>query len=728
MFPNPSKKNKESVAEKARKARAARAAAQKEKELGEKKIIAAALILRAVKRWDAATTVREIWKKHTETQLSAPNDSHQLVSETSESTKCDLADGHILMGASETDVEGDQGVLRLYLLTNKFLTVYRLGGGKLEDQDYQQLVALLQEILSSMVSQYTDMSYVAVALKPSHTIPFIRQLKTLIVVIGKGLQCATKSGMFADALVFLNGLFRLSDSSTWRLYTGDTPKDKLGRKALATMCASVGKEFLANSGIQCICELLSKVIQQERCPEKTKIVNLGVTLCIRLIGGQKGILDYGPSEWTQMSTSILAVPTLISLIFAKKSDISEFFVRQKVGLLIFKYLLSNPDVEFLDNMKPNDILFFLGNFLTLIMLEFSSFADEEIDNICILVRQISIKCQSADYDKGNSSFSHPVFGWSIEKVERDLSLLLSSVIEQVRVLWSYRVISRLFMPAKVILGQKVSQEQDKTKHKPKKRSFGFSLFKGSQNRIKTDGLTAMRMASVCHMYLSLIAVFPELQSEIISTLAYFDELVGSLWSFLPTLGPKGNMEVFLAAAMKPEVEPLIDILALACLTATRLILILDDEEIYEQEYPLSISMLREISDFLNKFIFKALWNRKEPTDPFQAQKQSRINHRDRDLYRSAAQLLRVLYDKDARRPFTPESFWITRAISTKEFQSELGKEQNQSAPIFKRAFCILERLPQVLPYMFRCSFFTLRWLKRSLNLNNNNTGLKQSLT
>lgn len=57
-----------------------------------------------MKRWDAATTVREIWKKHTETQLSAPNDSHQLVSEASESTKCDLADGHILMGASETDV------------------------------------------------------------------------------------------------------------------------------------------------------------------------------------------------------------------------------------------------------------------------------------------------------------------------------------------------------------------------------------------------------------------------------------------------------------------------------------------------------------------------------------------------------------------------------------------------------------------------------------------------
>ena len=76
------------------------------------------------------------------------------------------------------------------------------------------------------------------------------------------------------------------------------------------------------------------------------------------------------------------------------------------------------------------------------------------------------------------------------------------------------------------------------------------------------------------------------------------------------------MKVFLQAATNPAAEPLIEILALACETAARLLSILDDDEVFVDEDPVSLGMLRDISSFVNQFVFKALWRRAKETDPF----------------------------------------------------------------------------------------------------------------
>ena len=59
------------------------------------------------------------------------------------------------------------------------------------------------------------------------------------------------------------------------------------------------------------------------------------------------------------------------------------------------------------------------------------------------------------------------------------------------------------------------------------------------------------------------------------------------------------MKIFLRAAANPGAEPLIEVLSLACNLAARLLLVLDDEEVYDAEVPISLEMLKEMSKFLN---------------------------------------------------------------------------------------------------------------------------------
>ena len=44
------------------------------------------------------------------------------------------------------------------------------------------------------------------------------------------------------------------------------------------------------------------------------------------------------------------------------------------------------------------------------------------------------------------------------------------------------------------------------------------------------------------------------------------------------------MKIFLRAAANPGAEPLIEVLSLACNTAARLLLVLDDEEVYVRQH------------------------------------------------------------------------------------------------------------------------------------------------
>ena len=277
---------------------------------------------------------------------------------------------------------------------------------------------------------------------------------------------------------------------------------------------------------------------------------------------------------------------------------------------------------------------------------------------------------------------------------------MPAVMRQIRLLWSTKIVARLFSTVitfatvglegsvdgsggsaaaagggEETASKATAKVTPKKKVKKKKKIFGFRLFSRQDSTPVTDSVTSIQIHSVCQLFTLLIDVCPLYSSEILSGLAFHEGIVPGLWRLLPTLGPEGNMKIFLRAATNPGAEPLIEVLSLACNTAARLLLVLDDREVYvyidtwrvlcggwlrvfirtcvytymctcvhvharnarvfflachctlttrmhakqchlatqhnryDTEVPLSLEMLKEMSKFLNNFIFNALWHR-----------------------------------------------------------------------------------------------------------------------
>lgn len=103
---------------------------------------------------------------------------------------------------------------------------------------------------------------------------------------------------------------------------------------------------------------------------------------------------------------------------------------------------------------------------------------------------------------------------------------------------------------------------------------------------------------------------------------------------------------------------------------------------------------------------QALWHRSKATDPFvkvtRAIVENVADAAEADLYHSAAKLLGILFDRDQRRSFTEDGHWLVKEISKRDFKAELAKEDAQpAAKNFRRAHCVLQRLPHILPHKFR---------------------------
>lgn len=119
------------------------------------------------------------------------------------------------------------------------------------------------------------------------------------------------------------------------------------------------------------------------------------------------------------------------------------------------------------------------------------------------------------------------------------------------------------------------------------------------------------------------------------------------------------------------------LLSLACQVATQLVTVLDYEEIYVQEEPINLNMLREISAFLNQFVFNSLWKRKqaEAAVTASANKSGYQTLSTSAPLRDAQHLLSVIYDQDCRQRFTAADHWLIKNPSTREFEVVLDKER-----------------------------------------------------
>ncbi|GFO13715.1 ubiquitin-protein ligase e3b-like [Plakobranchus ocellatus] len=200
-------------------------------------------------------------------------------------------------------------------------------------------------------------------------------------------------------------------------------------------------------------------------------------------------------------------------------------------------------------------------------------------------------------------------------------------------------------------------------------------------------ITRGRYFSVTDLY----RLFQEVNPSRIVGLAYNETLLPILWRFLCDLGPHCGLKTFielLTQAPNSTIDPIFSLLSLFCETASHMITTLDDMEMLEQQKIFSVPDYVRMSEFLNLFIFKVIWNNLISID----------HALNCQVYNSCLTLLMILHERDSRHSFTPANHWLIREVKPSTFISELEKEKGT-------ALFLLQKVPHIIPFNERVIIF-----------------------
>ncbi|KAK9755521.1 hypothetical protein RND81_01G031600 [Saponaria officinalis] len=137
---------------------------------------------------------------------------------------------------------------------------------------------------------------------------------------------------------------------------------------------------------------------------------------------------------------------------------------------------------------------------------------------------------------------------------------------------------------------------------------------------------------------------------------------------------------------------------LFCAVYAHLLLVLDDIEFYEKQFPFSLEQQRRIASMLNTLVYNGLLHN--------------ASRQNKPLLDAASRCLQMLYERDCRRPFCPSALWlspakksrppIALAARTHEVLSDFRSDDCLSAPSMGYFITVT---PHVYPFEERVQMF-----------------------
>ncbi|RLN49959.1 hypothetical protein BBJ29_009724 [Phytophthora kernoviae] len=139
-------------------------------------------------------------------------------------------------------------------------------------------------------------------------------------------------------------------------------------------------------------------------------------------------------------------------------------------------------------------------------------------------------------------------------------------------------------------------------------------------------------------------------------------------------------------------DPYMCMLALFCMAYNHLLVVMDDEEMYELEYPLPLRQIERIVLALKRALHDAYWthaNLAPSTDSVAF---------GVFVVDMATRLMRLLYNRCSRQPFTNVTSWISAELDS----NQLIEEVLQGTP---RANKLIQSMPYLVPFADRVKLF-----------------------
>lgn len=139
-------------------------------------------------------------------------------------------------------------------------------------------------------------------------------------------------------------------------------------------------------------------------------------------------------------------------------------------------------------------------------------------------------------------------------------------------------------------------------------------------------------------------------------------------------------------------DPYVCMLVLFCMSYEHLLVVMDDEEMYEQEYPLPLCQIERIVLSLKHALHEAYWNYANLAPSSESVAFGVF------VVEMATRLMRVLYNRCSRQPFCNVTSWIIAELDS----NQLIEEVLLGTP---RANKLIQSMPYLVPFPDRVKLF-----------------------
>ncbi|KAK7087302.1 ubiquitin-protein ligase E3B-like isoform X2 [Littorina saxatilis] len=593
----------------------------------------------------------------------------------------------------------------LFAVTSRFLVVMN------EKQDAKRFQYLCRFILASMDCENIKTCYASLAMTKTHVLAWIRQLKDVLWLCCSSLKTLRPENHadLKSITVHLRMLVTFTSTTNWT-----TLRLKAGEQflvGLTQVCNNV-MGHLNTRGLYPVLEtLLTKGLVRSKPVFSKATLTAILTIAIRPLLGA----NFSENLLNVFLLHILSVPALVQHMSNIAPECTELLVTHRVFRRCLELLTCEQSTRIIFNtLEGNYALCLMANLIQLGYKELEGLVENTTDFMTVMIRLLE-KCKAYVQNKrSNLTHWHPVLGWFSQRTNQRLHEAMPFVVLQLQLLWSERMIRLLFTALLEYVQLNTAPSGNKASSPSKKhewvnpfhsspcrnilkKALEKASSKSSGPKIKVESSISMQTCLPCALYRTTLHTLTELRMDILGGLSYTETLLPILWRFLCDLGPSCGLKTFLellAQAPNSTIHPIFSLLTLFCETASHLITTLDDMEMYEQQQIFSMHDYLKMSEFLNFFVVRVIWN---SLIDIQVAPSS-------DVFNSALTLLIILHERDARRSFAPLEHWLVRDVKPSHFVSEL--EHGKKAAQF-----LMQHVPHIIPFGERVMLFRKNVMK-----------------
>ncbi|KRY31613.1 Ubiquitin-protein ligase E3B, partial [Trichinella spiralis] len=591
------------------------------------------------------------------------------------------------------------------LIQKRFLGIDpRFSDTEEEKQRSEEYLLLVRYLLLSSEASDLENNIVIVALTPSSAFSWLHLMRKILckcIIFLANLRLDHVNDTKLN--LYLHLLLSFTSTASWAAL-----KSEEGGKLRPSMDK--------------LCErLLINLVHADFYPQLSKLLRNGLCRSVILLKKASLTAVFSLSlrpicrdeiDDNVLSQYIRCILTTPALIWHLKHEANSF----KLNLLNGKLLLRC--MQFLRERSANDEFFaklevgtevcILGNIVNMAYLEHEILQSNRelflkfINLIlCCCRGNIAVKKQSMSYWQ-------PFFGWYKKPISGRLQEALPFVTKQIQLLWDRTLVLGLFAELCVSPVNPVVEEESGSHHsidtddiKLKAKNLSISILsklrrgapklKPKQVPSKLKPTQAAKEAVFgLAMYQNVLNTFSPLKYDVLSGLCYQDFLLPKIWETLVASDIESAVNHYLQMFVSDKSQSSAESLSFIVFfeSATYLMTILDDYELFTLEKPFQVRQLISMAHFCNLFIFRSVWEKIVDID---------------DVLRNCTfnvvlGFLLLIYNRDCRRPFVPKDFWLMKDLKSSVFLNEVNRGN-------KKALFIIQRIPHVIPHRERIKLF-----------------------